>query len=239
MSTHSTQIFLNTNDSSTPDSPSDAYFNLNLGLNEELTSYIRLDRVTFANTVYPIRSVNNSIVFTEGGGDLTATITADRIYTGSQIATEIATQMTSAGGDTYTGSYDSNTKKITISSDGTFNITSSTTCLRELGWVAFSTAVSSYTSAYPVRLDSTSYVDIIGNFTSRNISSNGYSNILARVVVDQNFGTNIHYVNYSQDMLPLNSYELDSFHLRLQDDQGRLFTLPPNSPVNYVFTLSN
>jgi len=66
---------------------------------------------------FVIDATNNKLDFDEGGGELTATISSDT-YTPAEIATEIKTQLDSAGGDTYTVSYASGTGKFTIATDG-------------------------------------------------------------------------------------------------------------------------
>lgn len=60
---------------------------------------------------------NDDLIFNEGGSDLSTNLTAGT-YTLSQYATEVASKMTTAGAQTYTGSVSNN--KITISAAASF-----------------------------------------------------------------------------------------------------------------------
>jgi hypothetical protein len=64
-----------------------------------------------------IDSYNNKIDFTEGGGELTATLTAGT-YTPTTLCTEIDTRMTAAGAQAYTVAFNSITRKFTIAQGG-------------------------------------------------------------------------------------------------------------------------
>lgn len=78
-----------------------------------------------------IDSRNNKIDFEEtASSELTATLTAGS-YTPSALATEVKTQLDSAGASTYTISYDSDTRKFTLASNrlgggGTFKLLGAT-----------------------------------------------------------------------------------------------------------------
>lgn len=63
----------------------------------------------------------NTIEFNEGGSNLTATLTTN-VYNASTLATEIKTQLDSAGTLTYTVTYSDISHKFTISTSGTFSI---------------------------------------------------------------------------------------------------------------------
>lgn len=82
---------------------------------------------------FVVDATNNKLDFDEGGGELTATVTS-ATYTPSSLATEIATQLTSAGGQTYSVSYSNATGKWTVSAPGAFN-------LRTLTGTNFATAL--------------------------------------------------------------------------------------------------
>lgn len=69
-----------------------------------------------------IDSTNNSLIFNEGGSNLTATIDAGS-YTLTTLAAEIATQMDAVGSNTYTVSVSNSV--MTISSTGSFSIVES------------------------------------------------------------------------------------------------------------------
>jgi hypothetical protein len=70
--------------------------------------------------------VNDIINWDEGGAELTATLDED-IYTASELASEVATQMTAESGGTITCSYSDSTNKFTITLNaGTLNLRVST-----------------------------------------------------------------------------------------------------------------
>lgn len=73
----------------------------------------KLDYELVAQTIH-ITAANNKIDFTEGTSSLTATLTVGS-YSPAELATELVTQLNAAGTGTYTASYDSVTRKFTIS----------------------------------------------------------------------------------------------------------------------------
>lgn len=72
-----------------------------------------------------ITTDNNAIDFSEGGGELQATL-ANGSYTLTEFADEIVRAMDAAGALTYSTSIDRTTRKITISSTATFELLVST-----------------------------------------------------------------------------------------------------------------
>ena len=81
-----------------------------------LRSHIRA-KAWRSSGYFVIDATNNKLDFDEGGGELVATITSGN-YTASTLATEIKTQLDTAGGDTYTVSYSTSDGRWTIASDG-------------------------------------------------------------------------------------------------------------------------
>ncbi len=74
------------------------------------------------NDLIIINSKNNKIDFTEGGGQLTATLTPGS-YSPTTLCTEIDTRLTAAGAQSYTVSFNSITRKFTIVQGGaTFSL---------------------------------------------------------------------------------------------------------------------
>ena len=70
--------------------------------------------------IYNVTSNNNTILFDEGGGNLTATITPG-YYSMTTLMNAIQSAMTIASGAlTYTANYSSSTYKVTISATGSF-----------------------------------------------------------------------------------------------------------------------
>jgi len=104
----------------------------------------------FTSLTLDIDATNNKIDFSEGGSVLVATLTSGS-YTLSQLATEVQTQLDSAGSLTYTCSYDAD-DKLTISATGGFNLLGKTgenvsvSILANLGFEDDQTGKSTYTA---------------------------------------------------------------------------------------------
>ena len=232
-------IFLDTRHAVDPTEPSVGIWNLNMRLSEFSKTHIQLEDCSFVNGVYPINANNNTLVYEEnaGGSTTTSTLTPQN-YTGTQFATEIQTQMNADTQEStvYTVSYNSQTKKLTITTDGNdFQILSTSTCLDEIGIArtGMSSAVTSKVADYVVRLDGTQYVDIVSSLSVKNVNTSGRSNILARVYITVPFGSVQVYENQSTDRMPFFSDELTTLELRLVDDKGNLWELPQNTMANY------
>jgi hypothetical protein len=88
--------------------------------------------------LFRITAAKNILTFSEGGGNLTATITTGD-YDADSICIEIKTQMEVAGALTYTVTYDDTTNLFTIAGSGAFILVLSVTTnsiFPALGWAA-------------------------------------------------------------------------------------------------------
>jgi len=236
-------IYFDSRNASDPSEPSIAVYNLNMRLNTYSHTHVQLSDISFANLVYPINSNNNTLVLEENAASSTTTFTiTSQNYTGSQFATELSSILSAGTGEgtVYTASYDSQTKIITITTDGNdFRITSASTCLDEIGlYTEMSSAQTTHVMPYPVRLDGSEYVDIISNIRVNNINTSGRTTILARVYLDAPYGSLITWSNVTDDSLPFFSSDFSSIELRLIDSKGNLFSLPPVAQVAGSLKLS-
>lgn len=84
----------------------------------------RRSKVWRSNGYFKVTSLNNVIIFNEGGGDLTATIAVGEYTSASALATAVDTALTTAPGasGSYTVTYSSFFKFNLSKSAGTFNI---------------------------------------------------------------------------------------------------------------------
>jgi len=234
-------IYLNTNDSLNRDTPADCTFNLNLPFSDTITTHISLDSIIFPNAVLPINANNNTIIFREDSDekvDYTATITPG-VYTGAALATEIKTRMDAATGNayTYTITFSTLTKKLTFAATS-FKILQSSTAKKVIGLgVNQSVFAASTTMSNPIRAAGTDYVHVISNFTGNSLSSGFNKRIFARVPIDKGYGELINYVSYKDDAESMDLSQLSTLHLRLEDDENRLYDLSSNCPVSYVIKL--
>ena len=235
-------LLLDTKDSVDPSRPHDAVFNLNAFVKDDAFHAIKLKSVTFLNARYNIHSGNNTLVFQEDGvsANLVATLTPQN-YSATQLATELKTQLDAAGANTYTVTYNAQTLQFTIATSGTsIKITGDSTCLREIGFTAQTTfQASSTTSDLVVRLDGTQYVSVVSGLQSRNLNSNKYTNILARVPVEEPVGTLIHYEVQDPTPQQFTPGTLTNFSVRLFDDRDNLYVLPSNCQIQYIYELSH
>ena len=203
----------------------DCTWNLNIATINLDKYLVSVEEISFANNVTPINDLTNKLQFNEGSGSLTLTLT-NGDYNGTDVASELQTKMNAVGSDTYTISYSSITKKITITSTGTFTIEScNNNSYRQLGFAPFSVAVSSYTSSNLVFLLSSLYVDVITSIRNYNYNTSRKSDTLTRIHLDRNFGEIVKYVSYENDKFIINDNSLYSFNIRLFNDEGSGFQI--------------
>lgn len=238
-------LYLNTNDCIDPSEPHRALFQIQSSVNDISVSKIVLESVQLNHSVYPINSYNNSLVFEEKNNASTVSLTiTPNLYTGTQLATYLSTEMTaqSLEGNTYTITYDSQSKKFTFgSAPNNFRIKSTSTCLREIGIssAGMSSADTSKVGDYVVNLNGSKYIDVLSNLSNRSFSSDLKSNRLCRIPVSTGFGELISYANSSTDnYIKIGNYsDLTNIELRLLDDKGNPYVLNESNPVSYVFSV--
>jgi len=238
----SLSLFLDTNNSNSPDTPADTNFELNFAAGNNTSNYsLSLESCSFPNSVYPINSNNNKIYFKENGGaTLEATLQSNN-YTGTEFATQIQTQLDAAGANTYTVTYDSQSKKITITENAANTIqlvAGDNDVYDNIGFIVTSADANSITADNPVRLDGSLFIDIITNIGTQNYSSSGRTNVLARIPLSGNFGNVIFYHDESETYLDLAEDDIGYIETRLLDDKGNTFDLPSNANVSYVLRLT-
>lgn len=207
---------------------------------------ITLRNIEFPNTVYPINEYNNVISITEDQiTEGTLTITPG-VYTGSTYASTIETALNALRdndvniNDTYTVSYDTVLKVLTISSTGTFSFVVTTNSAYEsmgLDESTFTALQNSWTSVFPINISGTQYVDVVSNLASLSYSAASTSHVLARVPIDVAFGGIVFYQSQFHEKLDLTSHHIDIINLTLLDDHGNLFKLPRNSHVSLVLSI--
>lgn len=239
----STFIYLDTKDCIDPSNPAFARFLLNFQNYSNHKGFISLEQLTIPITVSPINSNNNTLELIENSGATTATVTlSEQSYTGAEIATELKTKLDAASlsGNIYTVSYNSNTKKLTIAaSANNFTFGANSTALKVIGFTLTPTTYSaSRTSENVVRLDGSSYYDIVSSLSSRNISSNGRTNILARVPIFAGFGSVQSYQHTNDSAIQIFNQDVDVITLSIYDDENNLVQMPEGSDIAYTFKLT-
>lgn len=224
--------------------PSDLIFNLNFNVANDMSGYaLAVQSVSIPNMVYPINSKNNKIYWKEdGGATITSTLTENN-YSGTQVATELQTQLNADTGiaRVYAVSYDTQSKKLTIDTGILPNtiqfVSGDNDAYIELGFEGDSSALNQYEGAYPVYLAGSQYIDIQADITTNNYSSNGKTNILERIPLNFNFGSIITYQNTTDDYIDLNEDSINTLEVRILNDKGNLWELPANAQVSLVCKL--
>lgn len=217
-----------------------------------ITQYgVRLKTFMMNNSVYAVNRFYDTINWTETDGSTPATYSATlthQTYTGAQLATHIAALMTTesaAGlGDTYTGSYNSQTKFITITNTtglpNIFNFNAvANNAYRIMGFTATDIASQapavSQTSVSMVDLAGTKYIDILSSsLSTANISSSSTSSTFARIPITTNIGSVIYYINHDSESLTLRSDNIEEIEIQLRDDEGNVYEMDENHHFSMV-----
>lgn len=230
-------LFLNTRNSST---------NLTYNPSWNLSNAVQFRNATafsmafvsaeFANTVYPINAYNNKLYFTDTT-TRTATVPVNN-YTGTQLATELQTQMNAESTTNYTVTFDSQSKKITITGDASFIITDGAYNMNEELGIEYFTAGTTMVGDNPINLSGTAFVDVLINVSTSNFHSGNYQNVLTRIPVNGNFGDVVYYQAPQIMEMMLYDGTLDNIYCQLRDDKGNLWTLPSNSHLSLTLKLT-
>ena len=171
---------------------------------------------------FVVNDTNNTLVTSTG----TYTISEGN-YNALSLKTELSSKMTG-----YTITYDSNTNKLTFSSNSSFTFFGLSTCFRIIGFEEDEDHVSSanaLTSDFVVNLAGTSliYIDI-PNITTRNILSKnngGFTTIVKSVVCDVPYGSILTYTNATGSSVVLGEKYISYIQVRLLDDDYNLLDL--------------
>ena len=79
-----------------------------------------IDSFTMVNNIYNVDANNKSIVWNYNGTNITSTLT-EGFYNGSELVTHLASVLTSDSAGTFSGSFNENTNKMTITETGGVN----------------------------------------------------------------------------------------------------------------------
>lgn len=244
----SSLIFLNSRDSTSySEENHEASWVINLPrLNNMMGFQLSLQNVEVPNVVYPINAYYNTVYWHEvsGADSLSAALTANN-YTGTQLATALATAMTTesaANGSTrtYSGSYDSQSKKLTLTVAGdTFYWEAGSDtdpyCYDEMGLqrsLMPKAAAASQVSDFPINVSGTQFVDVVTNFSNHNFSTGTTGNILARVPMDLGFGNVVTKTLVDKEKLFISVSHIDEIRISLRDDRGNPWILPANAHIS-------
>jgi hypothetical protein len=225
-------VYLDSKDSINPATPYQCSFPLQLNFQLDYRNFVSLEEFRTINSVYPINSTNNTFVFRENSGvvDHVATVPAGS-YNGTQIASALQTAMNSATpapANTYTVSFNSITYKINITTTlpNTYSVGAASTILNKIGFVPDATFLTGRTGLFLVRLDGTSYIDIVTSIPCSNVATNGTRRVLKRVYIDVPFGSILFYEDSIPDSIPLRAQDFAMIDIQLFDDTGLPYLLP-------------
>ncbi len=189
---------------------------------------VSLDQFTMYNLQYPVNATTNSIVFQENSVAVSATATLTiGNYSGNQIATEIASKMTTASLNayTYTGAYNSNTGKLTITADAahTFKLI---TINAIYGYASGTAFANSAIGSYPLNMSGVNYIDVLlQGLSSNNMSSSkNSSSIIKRIPVDCIWGELISFNSQeSDDSILVDHSSLENIQVRIINPDGSFY----------------
>lgn len=241
------RMLLDTNDqavvkSGVNQTPADSTFIFGEILPSQVTNVgVCLEAATIPNIVPSVRAGRNTLDFYENGGAVlrTATVAAG-FYDANTLATALQTAMNNSGAsNTYTVSYNSTTRKLTIATTlpNTYRIIGSSTCLTQIGFDTQSSFATTSTADYVINLLPTRYVDIVVNFNAASIALNKRSNILQRVNLSEASGNVIFYQSPFITNVVTSAESMRQIEVRLYDDQGALFSIDKNHQCTYSLIL--
>lgn len=206
---------------------------------------ISVRSIEFPNTVYPTNEYNNVVEVTEDGVNAWTISLTENVYTGSTFATALASSLNDVDVSnpltgTYTVTYDSTSKKFTITSTVAFTfvlVSNSAYDSMGLSTSDFSSYATTWTSSYPAILSGTQYVDVITNISNLSYNSKNSGHIICRVPVNVSFGNTVFYKNDFNDNLVTSTLHLDEVSLKLKDDNNNPFKLPDNAYLSLVLNI--
>lgn len=208
-------------------------FTIDVGSFDGPVRSIELLSAEIPNTAYVFTSENNDILFNEGAGTLTATISPGT-YSVAEIETELKTKLDAAGTLTYTVSFDEPTKKLTISATGAFTLQFSQPAspYKELGWNNVDTvSASSHTAPNSINLaGENAWFISIRDFAQAGLqggkSANGFT---YKVPVNVSYGDIVFYTRLSgmdQQITQANTgFNQPVLFVQLVDYRGQLIDL--------------
>lgn len=198
---------------------------------------------------YPIRANhNNQFRFNEAvapGTYYTVTV-ADGVYTGTQIATELATLMTAAGTYNYSGTFNTITQKISITTviPDTWSFDSSTLTYPINKYIGFPTTNNTlavgHTGVYPVNLNTDLYVNLqLDGWSNNNIETSGLNDIFHRIPLLGSYGEYIHFqTSDDNDHTIISDEQLNTVRVRLLNPDSTTYTIPDNFEVSLTLRLT-
>ena len=160
---------------------------------------IMIHHVSMINSFYQINANNNTILFDEGTGSVTATLTQGNSYTEALLCAEIKTQMEAIGAFTYTVSINSINHKMTISATGNFDLVLSRLEICDI--IGFSkdntsyTGLNTYTGTNCVNINSA--IDTIYVYI-KELHGNIYTSNYIFTFLISNDVNNMDYINFTQ-----------------------------------------
>lgn len=202
-----------------------------------------LETAQFVNLVYPINQYNNVLSFVTSGTTYSVTLPQNN-YTGTSIATELATLLNALSIGTWTVTFDTVLQVLTFATTGSpfifLDLTSNANYNAlhiALGIYIDGLSYTTYICPDPVYLLGTKAVDLVSNLETGVYSSTGVSNWLGRISISSGFGQIVYFYNYQSNGVVIRQQEITKIQIQLRDDYGNLFVLPRNANFAIGFWL--
>lgn len=205
----------------------DVYFFLNapVSIQYDHDIVLRIDNFVCPISFFVVNDSNNLLIINSTNYTI-----AEGNYNALTLTTELNSILSG-----FTVTYDANNNKLTFSRSTSFTISSSSTCLKIIGFseISHTSSLSGLdyilTSDYVVNLSGTSliYIDI-PTVTTRNISSKdggAFTTIIKSIVCDVPYGSILSYTNNTTSAVVLKEKYISYFNVRLLDDEYNLLDL--------------
>jgi hypothetical protein len=199
-------------------------------------SSVKLKQFTFPLSIYNIDSRNNKIAFKENGSATVLTLTlTSKNYTGSSLATELASKLNAVGGtNVYTVVYDFvvGTNVLTISVDGANSfdfVDTPNNVYYECGLESKLNNNYGLVTTDPIDLSGVNQIHLVSNVGAIDCINSQYK-VLASITTEEELFDVSVYNDDGQDYANCNYSSLNEISLYLYD--GRFRLLNPNKDYN-------
>jgi hypothetical protein len=227
-----------------------AQFNILRNFSQAEYYSIALSKFVCLNSVYPVNSGNNTVVFSVNGvlGVTYTTTIPQGAYTGTSFATALTTALNvPASGVVFTATYNPDTFKMTISCDGvntvlirapSFGTTFNTISGFKTTLVGFQNIV---TGDVQVNLAGTSAIKIRVSFSTSSVESSGNNNLISYIPVTT---SPFSYIFYDDNIpsIPVISTcranDLNNIKIILADDADNIWNPSDDFPYEIVFNIT-
>jgi len=202
---------------------------------------VQLEEFTMPFLEYGVNSKNNTLIFEEKGAgtDITCTV-APGSYDITSFLTVLKNALELNGVNTYSCTYNTNTKKITIDAGAdTFRLVSGN-LLNVIGFEPQTSFATNSIGSNPINLSGTAWIDVYSNLITNNYSIviRPAGTLLCRIPCNLSYGELIEYSSdFNHSFTVLNDESINNLRISLYDQNGELLELPDSAYCSIVLSL--